>query len=103
MSNVLQKAFYLSRPQVPACLESAPRDRVRRFRQGCGAALRTVSDAQASATLAADWRPPSLAAFYPAVATLTANVSSAAAKPAPLLRPAQSEPGASRAAARQQR
>jgi hypothetical protein len=89
MSNVLQKAFYLNRCEEPECAERLTRDRARRWRHGCGAARRQTTGLAASSAVFAEWRPPSLVAFYQAVATRHTNVSSAAAKPAPLLRPSQ--------------
>jgi hypothetical protein len=58
--------------------------------------------AKASSALIADWQPPSLVPFYTAVAILSANVSSAATKPAPLIRPAQNVPNRTATASRQQ-
>jgi len=103
MSNVLYTAFYLARPQQQACLGNSLRGAgAGRLRGHCGAAIRKRKTAQASAALIADWQPPSLVAFYTAGAILSANVSSAAAKPAPLIRPAQSVPGRTAAVSRQQ-
>jgi len=101
MSNVLHKAFTLSRPQDPACLGNLPKHGRSRRTRLCGAS-RQRDNLKASASLVADWQPPSLVTFYAAGAILRANVSSAAAKPTPLLRPAQTPIGPLPVAVRQQ-
>lgn len=86
MSSVLHKAFYLARPQNPACAGSLNSGlRSRRFRSGCGRSLRkapvmkaSVPLTKASAHVAADWQGILQTPLYSIGASLGANVSSAA-------------------------